>query len=46
MLEYDRIDVSEGVDTNKTGVWHHCIICHHWYFLRIKNSFESRQRFS
>ena len=28
MLEYDRIDVSEGIDINKTGSSRECIICH------------------
>ena len=33
MLEYDRIDISEGIDTNKTDVSKECSICHYWYFL-------------
>ena len=33
MLEYDRIDISEGIDTNKTSVSKECDICHYWYFL-------------
>ena len=33
MLEYDRIDISEGIDTNKTSASKECIICHFWYFL-------------
>ena len=33
MLEYDRIDVSEGIDTNKTSAPKECNICHYWYFL-------------
>ena len=32
MLEYDRIDVSEGVDLNITDGSRECIICHFWYF--------------
>ena len=36
MLEYDRLEVSEGIDVNKTEGLHECIICHYWYFL-IKN---------
>ena len=39
MLEYDRIDVSKGIDINKTGDTHECIICHNWYFLRINFRF-------
>ena len=34
MLNYDKIDVSEGIDTDKTDGLHKCIICHYWYFLR------------
>ena len=33
MLEYDKIDISEGIDRNKTSVSRECDICHHWYFL-------------
>ena len=36
MLEYDRIDISEGVDINKTNLSKECMLCHYWYFL-IKN---------
>ena len=33
MLEYDRIDISEGIDINKTNASKECDICHYWYFL-------------
>ena len=33
MLYYDRIDVSEGIDVNKTIESKECDICHYWYFL-------------
>ena len=33
MLEYDRIDISEGIDFNKTNASKECDICHYWYFL-------------
>ena len=33
MLEYDRIDVSERIDVNKTNFTRECNICHYWYFL-------------
>ena len=35
MLEYDRIDVSEGIDVNKTNSSRRCIICHYCYFFEI-----------
>ena len=38
MLYYDRIDISEGIDVNKTSTSKECIICHYWYFL--DNGFE------
>ena len=29
MLEYDRIDISEGTDVNKTNLSKECDICHY-----------------
>ena len=31
-LEYDRIDISEGIEINKTNASKECDICHYWYF--------------
>ena len=33
MQYFDRIDVSEGIDVNKTSVSKECDICHYWYYL-------------
>ena len=33
MLKYDRIDISEVIDINKTNASKECDICHYWYFL-------------
>ena len=33
MLEYDRIDISEGIDANKTNKSKECKLCHCWYFI-------------
>ena len=33
MLEYDRIDISEGIDINKTSASKECNIYHYWHFL-------------
>ena len=33
MLYYDRIDVSEGIDVNKTSESKECDIYQYWYFL-------------
>ena len=35
MLEYDRIDISEGIHVNKISLWKECDICHYWYFKNI-----------
>ena len=40
MLEYDRIDVSEGIDINKRNASKECDICHYWYFLDIAFKYE------
>ena len=31
MLEYERIDISEGIDLNKTVASKECDVCHCWY---------------
>ena len=40
MLEYDRIDISEGIDVNKTSLSKECDICHYWYFKDIGLRYE------
>ena len=40
MLEYDRIDISEGTDINKTNASKKCDICHYWYFLDKKFNYQ------
>ena len=32
MLQYSRIDISEGIDVNNTSASKECDICHYWYF--------------
>ena len=32
MLQYERIDISEVIDFNKTNKSVECMICHYWYF--------------
>ena len=41
MLEYNRIDISEGIDTKKTNASKECKICHYWYFRDIGYKCES-----
>ena len=40
MLEYDRIDISEGIDVNKTSLSKECDIFHYWYFNDIGFKYE------
>ena len=40
MLEYDRIDISEGFDINKTNASKECDICHYWYSLSKNFCYE------
>ena len=40
MLEYDRIDISEGIERNKTNASKECDICHYWYFLDKNFNYE------
>ena len=40
MLCYDEIDVSEGIDVNKTNASEECNICHYLYFLNYSFKFQ------
>ena len=40
MLEYDRMDISEGIDINKSNKSEECMICHYWYFLDKNFKYE------
>ena len=40
MLEYDRIDVSEGNDVNKTNALKECDVCHYCCFKDIGFEYE------
>ena len=40
MIYYDRIDVSEGIYSNKTNASKECDICHYWYFLDFSFKFQ------
>ena len=39
MLEYDRINISEGIDLNKTNKSKECMLCHYWYSLHKNFSY-------
>ena len=40
MLQYERIDVFEGNDINRSGKSKECMICHYWYFKDIGYEYE------
>ena len=35
MLQYERIDVSEGINTDRSNKSNEFVICHYWYFKDI-----------
>ena len=39
MLVYDRINISEGIDVDRTNATKECKICHYWYFKDIGTYF-------
>ena len=40
MLQYQKIDVSEGIDVNKTSASKECELFHYWFFKDIGFKFE------
>ena len=40
MLQYERIDVSEGIDFDKANKSKECMIFHYWYFKDIGYKYE------
>ena len=40
MLKYERIDISKGIDVNKTNLSKECDTCHYWYFKNIGFKYE------
>ena len=40
MLEYDRTDISEGINVTKTNASKECDICHYWCFKDIGFKYE------
>ena len=40
MLQYKNIDVSEGIDTNKTRLSKGCMYWHYWYFKEAGFKFQ------
>ena len=33
MLKYEKIDISDGINVNKSDKLKECILCQYWYFL-------------
>ena len=40
MLRYQKIDVSEGIDVNKTSASKECELCHYWVFKDVGFKFQ------
>ena len=40
MLQYEKTDVSEGIDVNKTRASKECELCPYWFFKDIGFTFE------
>ena len=40
MLRYQKINISEGIDLNKTSGSKECELCHYWFFKDIGSKFE------
>ena len=40
MIRYQKIDISEGIDIDKTNASKECELCHYWFFKEIGFKFE------
>ena len=40
MLQYQKIDVLEGIDVNKTSASEECELCQYWFFKDVGFKFE------
>ena len=40
MIQYKRIDVSEGIEITKSNESKECMLCHYWYFKHIGYEYE------
>ena len=39
MLEYERTDISDGIDVDMSDKSKECMFCHYWYFLHKNFSY-------
>ena len=44
MMQYNKINVSEGIDVNKTSASKEWELCHYWFFKDIGFEFEEHVR--
>ena len=42
MLQYEKSNISEGIEINKTIASKECMLCHYWYFKDFGFKFEPR----
>ena len=40
MFQYDRIDISEGIDINQLSKSKECMLCYYWYFKDLGHKFQ------
>ena len=40
LLQYEKNDVSEGIDINKASALKECMLCHYWYFKDVGYKFD------
>ena len=40
MLYFNGIDISKGIEVNKTSASKECHFCHYWYFLNYSFKFQ------
>ena len=40
MLQYEKIDLPEGIDIDKTSASKECELCHYWHFKDVGFRFE------
>ena len=41
MLQYQKIDVSEGIDVNKTSESEKCELCHYWFLKMLDSNLKN-----
>ena len=44
MLEYNKIDISEGIDVNKSSSSRECSLCLFWYFIDTFDELSIRHK--